>query len=264
MDVEEVELEDGAPTPTPESGEEPGRQGGDDKADKAELAELRKEIQARDRRLAELEESERYWAGKAKGGKDKDEDEPEDEADEPEPELPADDPEKLADELGTHGIKALEKRGVLTAKQAKQMMAEIAEKVATKIVGKARDQIANDSRLMQQYPELNDPKSELFERTKVIYKEMLGDDPALKNSRRGLELAARAAKAELASEKRATRRYDEDDERVSRIRRQAGDRGRRHDDDEGEGDLGPGARDVIKAFRISEDVYRKHRDAGRR
>lgn len=165
----------------------------------------------------------------------------------------------VADDFATNGIEALRKRGVLTKKEAKELMREEARKVAREEVERSRKSMIADTELLQAFPGLSDPKSELFQRTQEIYNEQIKRDPSLKGSSQTLPMAARIAKAELIAEGRADARQD-------RINRQSGDRstGRGNSfDEEGSDELSATQRSILEKFnasgdfQISEDSYRK-------
>lgn len=165
----------------------------------------------------------------------------------------------IADDLAANGIEALRKRGVLTKREARELIREEAKKIAEETVNRSRAGMIADAKLAREYPDLADQRSPLFQRTQAIYQELVKDDPALGRSARTLPTAARLAKAELLAEGKLDARQD-------RINRQSGDRssGRHVDfgDDEGD-ELTPNQREIIRRFNesgeveISEDGYRK-------
>lgn len=165
----------------------------------------------------------------------------------------------IADDFATNGIEALRKRGVLTKKEAKEMFETAARKVAREEVERSRKDMIADTELLQQFPGLSDPKSEMFTRTQDIYNEQIKRDPSLKGSPQTLPMAARIAKAELIAEGRADARQD-------RITRQSGDRstgrGSSFSEDDSD-DLSPTQRSILERFnaagdvQISEESYRK-------
>lgn len=250
--------------------------GGKDKAGADEVKLSRKDHDALLKQLEELKSSERYWADKAKAdgaggktGKGGKTDEDDDDAE------PAEiDPAKLIDELGSKGIKALRERGLITAKEAKELIRKEAAKIAGDLVaeaiGKERKHMAVDAELTRKFPDLADANSELFRRTAQVMKEEFGDDREMLRNPKALMSAARTAAAELKAERGESRRGkggedDQDEaERLERVRRQSGDRGRRgtgFDDQDGEGALTPIQREVAKRMGVSEETYKKHRDA---
>lgn len=280
-DVEEV-----VETPTDDAGESSDKGGADggkvaDKGgDKSKgkdgdgVTLTRKDYDALQRRLDELQESERYWADRAKGAKASGGD-PSDEDDDQDDDPDLDeDPDKVLDEFSTKGIDALVKRGVLTKKAARELIRKEAEKIARQVVGSESKKLQSDAELLRKFPDLGDEKSDLFRRTAEIYQAEVKRDPALKRSTAALMLSARAAKAEIDAEKRASKRDESEESRLDRIRRQAGDsnrRGRADFEDDDEGDIGPEAKELISRmsrYGVTEDNFRKSReqfrDTGRR
>lgn len=244
----------------------------------------RKQLEEMRKELEETRASEKFWAEKARGAKaadsppddDEEPDEPEDDDDDDDEELKDDSPDKAFEDFSAKGIEALVKRGVLTKKAARQIIERAATKIATKIarteVGKARRELSQDAELASQYPELQDEKSELFVKTREIYRGMVKDDPALKRSPAALKMAARQAKLELQLTERAEGRRNGEEERRDRIRRQ-GETGSRRNvefigEDEGDDKLSPAQQKILNSFNadgtdeISEDAYLKRAKAG--
>jgi hypothetical protein len=178
---------------------------------------------------------------------------------EPDKDEEIEDDTDVADDFAANGIQALVKRGVLTKREAQEMVREEARRIAREEVERSRESLIRDAELARQYPELANEQSELFKRTQAIYQEMTQREPSLKNSAQTLPMAARLAKAELIAEGRQDARQD-------RIMRQSGDRGYSSryggfDDDSNE--LSPTQRAIIERFNasgeaeISEEGYRK-------
>lgn len=249
----------------------------------------RAEFDRVNRELNEARESEKFWANRAKGGAKEPVREPEDETDPADfidnsgdKELEGDTAEKLVDELSTQGIKALQKRGFVTAAEARKIAAEVGVKVAQTLIDRTTTKLATDNQLMSQFPDLNNEKSELFKATAVIYQELVALDPNAKKTPATLFAAARVAKAQMkAAEKPAPKRQaeteDEDDvydrvdedegDRRRRVAAQDGSRGGRGprvDDDTDT--MGPQAKAIAKAFGLSDDeaMAAKRRVQGRR
>jgi len=226
-----------------------------------ELKQMREELAQLRRTNEQLAASERFWAQRAAAaGHAADEPEPEEQVDDFSDVLPDDDtpgaeddsPDKFVDDLSASGIKALEKRGVLTKKEAAKMIAEISAKVASRIVAKTTRQIQTDADLFTEFPELKDESSPLFQETGKEYRALVAMDPALKKSPAALLMAARVAKAKLAPSRQ------DDAERRRRIEAQSGEPGRRpaHDGFEEDDDtLSPRQRAIIAAMGIKEDDY---------
>lgn len=258
-----------------ESGEQPqakpagsGDDAGKGKGGNDDAKALRDEIAALKRQNQELADSERYWADQAravgkKGGKT--EADPDDEGEEePEDDEEDDDADKVVEDFSAKGIRALTKRGLITAKQAKELIAKEAAKIAREIVGTEAAKLRQDADLVQKYPELSDKDSDLFKRTAEVFKEMVADDPSLKKSPKALMMAARTAKAEL----RATQGRGEED-RLEKVRRQSGERGSRGrsmadgDDDDS---IGPQTRAVLSelaSYGVTEEGFKKQRQSVR-
>lgn len=243
---------------------------------------FRAELTARDRRIAELEASERHWSEVARRT-------PAEEA-KPEPEEdvigellgkddPADDsPAGLIDELSTDGIKALVKRGVVSerkmreilkayhAKSREQILKDVRKEVQAERA-KVEKQAERRSVLLQDFPELNNPKSELFELTSTKLKKLQKLDPDAQITERDMYMAADAAQSELNGRgprkpKEEDRRYErygaeEDQDREDRIRAQMGDRGRRRAADTEEPELRDDQAEVLKIMKVTPENFRK-------
>lgn len=248
----------------------------------------RAEFDRVNRELNEARESEKFWANRAKGGAKEPVPEPEDETDPADfvdnsgdKELEGDTAEKLVDELSTQGIKALQRRGFVTAADARKIAAEVGVKVAQTLIERTTTKLATDNRLMSAFPELSDEKSEMFKATATIYRELVEMDPGAKKTPATLFAAARVAKAQLkAAEKpekkaRQAEADDEDDvydrvedesDRRRRVAAQDGSRGGRGprvDDDNDS--MGPAAKKIAAAMGLTDDEYRasKQRIKGR-
>lgn len=265
------------------------------KADKAgkpdeEVTRLREENVSLRRRATESEQSERFWADKAKtGGGEQPKRGPQ--IVEPEVELgdlagdeQVDDeapqtPEKFLDELNEKGvdaiISALRKRGlVLDKDQVLQLSAETSRRV----VQHERGKMTIDAQISTDFPELKDDTSELFKETSRIFRHNVELDPNLRKSPAALLMAASQARAELKAKapvKKARSDYREegedreaDDARQRRINAQRGELGRGGAPFEGDDDdLGPEARSVIALFGkagVDEKSYREERTRLRR
>lgn len=275
--------EDNAPgsgtAETAPTGQTPSAEGGDKgKSKKDDSVQLSKrEYEAILKERDELRESERYWAESARGTRhdDKGGREPEEHEEDLFAELgDADDdnnPEALTDELGTQGLEALRKRGVITRKELKAILSKSAEQQRKAIEKAARDldqridsnidrrtkAMAKDAALLEQYPELKDAKSDFTVRAGEIFKEIMADDPDMAKPA-ALRMAARLTRAELGGESARQRR----------IQAQSGEYGRRGGSDPSDDDLSPFQRELIKKFnadggpQISEDAYRKRAKSG--
>lgn len=237
---------------------------------KAEWESTRRESQERD-------EAAKYWAGVARSGGGRP---PQEQVEEPADDLDAnefldenaadglegDTPDKLVDDFAAKGVSALKARGFITAADAQKLAVEVAAKVTRELIGRERQKITSDTRIMSEFPELKDQSSELFKATARIYQAAVAMDPNAKRTPAALFLAAQAAKAGL---KPAQPRRDGDDEyqpegESERRRRAASQDGRprgRGPVDEHDDMLGDEARSVIKAFGISEDEFKASQKA---
>lgn len=185
-----------------------------------------------------------------------------------------DDPEvdgDIADDFATNGIEALKKRGVLTKKEAKELMREVAREEAQHVVQKSQNSLIKDAEMAREFPDLQDNSSELFKRTQAIYRAEIAEDPKAASNPRTLYRAAKEARAELITEGkygRVSQLRDDDgygDQRQRRIDAQSGDRSNRgrgndrHMDDDDV--LSPAQRSLIARFQatgeaeISEEDY---------
>jgi hypothetical protein len=256
---------------TPPPAEKPAEKPKDD--DKITLSKAEWEAMRRDR--DEARDSERYWSGVARGNGGSPQAAPVEEAEEdldadefvdedaPNGELDGDTPEKLVDELAAQGVKALGKRGFITAKDAQRIAVEVAAKVSRQLISRERTKITSDTQIMTEFPDLKDSNSEMFKETARRYQKALALDPNAKKTPAALYLAAQAAAEALKAKAPARPRRDEDDdyepegESDRRRRAQAQDsrpRGRAEvvDDDM----LGDEARSVIRQMGITEEEFK--------
>lgn len=283
-----MEDQDVRPGEGTDEGGSPQEGAGEKEAEKGkpsdEVKQGRKDLEAANRRIAELEQSERYWAEKAQrkasGGQA---DDPGEVDQDPEDDLitdlvaagvvdPGIDADKFVEELSTKGPAAvtavLDKVGYVK----KSDVARLAKEVAERVVGKERGKISLDNRLLRDFPDLQDDKSELFQETGKIYRQLVALDPTLKRSPGTLLIAADKAKAQLNSRARKngdgegehTDYRDRESERDRRARAQQGDRGRggsgfdRHDD------LGPEQKEVLSRMGLTEKEFSDYRPTSRR
>lgn len=254
--------------------EAPGAPAGADKGlgiTKEELAILRADNARYEKTNKELMTTSDYWAEQARLGRRSPESaEPIVENDDPDYDE-NEDSAAFVDDLSTKGIKALEKRGVMTKKATKAMIAEEATKIAREIardaVGKARTSMTQDAELVSQFPELRDEKSELHVETKKIFATAVAKDPSLKNSPTALMMAAENARNRIAARggDRATVGDDTEQARQRRIREQSGDGGRRRGEgfaEEDDDSIGPEARNMLSQmsrFGVSDKEYQSER-----
>jgi hypothetical protein len=277
-------LDPGAPFVHGEPPEKPAAGKAAEKSDiEKRLDALERDNAALRKKNDELSESERYWAQRARGG-DRD-DAPADDAGEfdPDPEIPAgraadvqeETPEALLDDLSAKGLKALKARGLITDDELEKRLEKIRQQTEQRIAIAEADASWSTS-FAQEFPEIaadnarmnrgEKPQSELFQRASAIFREMVADDPSLKKSQGALTAAARAAKRELAAEKKAME--NDRDERRARIDAQRPERDRsRNDDDDGEPHVSRLGQQVIghlSRFGVTEESYRDHQGAENR
>lgn len=277
------------------SGAGPSPQGG---KGNEEVKLTRAEFESLKRERDEARESERFWANRARSGGQaaaEQVDEPEEQIETGDlvPDVTGEesidkaifsDPDKWAEAVskGPDAIRAyVRSLGLVTGKEA----AEIARDVARRTVDVERAKMGTDAKIMNDFPELANPKSDLFKATTVELQQLVAIDPSAKNRPATLYAAAKAAKAGLAAKAAADRgrtRDDdhEDDDRYDRI--DDDDRGGRNRDDDDEGDrrrridaqdgrnrsrdtdddmdmVGPQAREVIRQMGITEKEYQDSR-----
>lgn len=243
------------------------------------LDALERDNKAKDARINELTESERYWAQQARGKAPAPEEVPAD-PDEDEPPLAAADPfegekpDKFLDDLSVDGLKALLKRGVITQEQfvaevgnvEKRLMAKVEEKLATNTRHQQIDQ------QLAKFPDLQadaarvaagqTPQTELYKRTQVHFRQMVADDAGMKSSPAALLAAARMAQKEIDLEAKAqgAQRTDRQVTRRERIENLMPDRDRGGEGGSEEDQLSPNARNVVNAlsrFGVTEESFRQ-------
>lgn len=221
------------------------------------------------RQLDESKNSERYWADMARRGgrapepaaepEETDASEFYDEEDTAS-NLPDDTPAKLVDDFASQGISALQKRGFVTVAEAKRIAVEAAARVSRELIGRERQKITSDTQLMQEFPDLKDQKSELFQETAKIYQRAVAMDQSAAKTPAALYLAAEAAREKLKAKAPAPKAHREDDYEPEDDRRQRAasqdgrSRGRAPQEDTDM--LGPEAKAVIKQMGITEEEYR--------
>lgn len=258
----ESHIEDGTLLPPPDAleqeapAEEPNddaKQSQPDPRDQ-EIRELRKQLRASAKRIRELEESERAWAERAR--RLSAEEKPHEE------EAAADEDLDVIEALTSDGAKGLDK---ILRKLGYARVEDVEQRIE-----QTRAHMTRDAKLIARYPDLADENSDFFRATAQRYQELV-KNPALRDSGMLLELAAELAEGDLALRRRQARGgrdfgLDDDEseeERVERVRAQAGSRGRRAaeqtpDDDE----LTPLQKRIAARFGISEDAYRKRARQG--
>jgi hypothetical protein len=230
-----------------------------------------KDAAALQSRIRELEAESRFWAEKAQGIKPAEAPKKDDGPDEldallAEAGVDGDTAASLLDDLGEKGVAALEKRGLVTKAQLKQIlslamtkMEAKANSIAESRVDGAKNQFTAEAKLLKDFPDLADEKSEFAKETAREFAAMVADDPSLKNSYVALRAAAR-----MASQKRTSGGGGELSSRMQRIAAQSPTRGGRQaasefDDDDVE--ITPEARTILAhaaRYGVTEDSYRKH------
>ena len=269
-------FEHGDPGPTTKEAAKPAEKSDVEKR----LDALERENKAKDARINELVESERYWAQQARGkapapeeglpGPDDDDDLPVAVADPFEGEKP----EKFLDDLSVDGLKALRKRGVITEEQLidqvgrleQRLLARVDERLATNTrhqaidaeLGKFPDLQADAKRVAAGQT----PQTELYKRTQVHFRQMVADDAGMKNSPAALLAAARMAQKEIDLEAKAagTQRTDRQITRRERIENLTPDRDRGGEGGSEEDELSPNARSVVNSlsrFGVTEESFRQ-------
>jgi|GEM_PF-5618232 len=238
----------------------------------------RTEAESLRRERDEARESERYWSAHARGNGQQQqaaEPEAEDGSEFYAEETPADDddtPEKLVDDFAATGVKALQKRGFITAADAQRLAVDTAVKVSREMINRERQKMGSDTKILADFPELKDEKSDLYKETAKHYQEAVAMDPSAVKSPAALYLAAKTARATLKA-KAAPRRDDDDDrpepesDRRARANSQDG-RAKHRAEVEDDDMLGSEARSIVKSMGITEAEFKASRKetagAGRR
>ncbi len=239
----------------------------------------REQAESLARERDESRESERYWAGLARGGNQgtqvaaptvqlPDQSEFADPDEAPLSGLDDDTPEKLVNDFAATGTAALQKRGFITAADALKLAREVAIKVSHEMIGRNQVRSAADQKIVDEFADLKVPTSALFKATAPIYREAIAMDPNAANSPATLFMAAKAAKAQLAAEAKRAAPADDDtdgegetaEERRQRIDSQDGSRTRGRTDGTVDDMLGSQAREIIAGFGVSEAEYKQHRE----
>jgi hypothetical protein len=143
-------------------------------------------------------------------------------------------------------------------------MGFVREKDVQRTIAGTRAAMTREARLIHEFPELNDEKSEFYQATTRHFKEICADDPTAVNNPNTLKLAAKLAKAELGDAVSA------EESRAARVSRQSGGRSARPAGGGGRGgnqELSPAQSRIIENLRavgadISEEGYRKRATSG--
>lgn len=232
------------------------------------------------RELGESRQSEQAWANfHRNGGANRTAAEPVNELPDPrefevegetQPGIEDDTPEKLVNDFAATGVAALSKRGFITAADALKLARQEAIKISQEMIGRNNQKSAADQRIVNEFADLKKPDSELFKATALIYREAVEMDPGAAKTPAALFLAAKAAKAQLASAKRDRAADDQPgdagetaDDRRRRADSQDGSRSRGRADSAADDMLGAEAREIIKGFGISEAEFKEQRQATR-
>lgn len=169
-----------------ETGAKPDPKPEPDNSKAAERA-LREELAASKRREKELEEQAAFWARKAEeSGKPKPK-----EAAEPKDE----DPDEFINDLTKRGVKAILDR------MPKGLDAEAMEQLLDKKLGAMTEGFGKQASLVRDFPDLNDPNSELHKLTMAELEAAEDDDKDFKRTPATIRVAARAAQAQLEAKR---------------------------------------------------------------
>jgi len=232
----------------------------------------RTEAESLRRERDEARESERYWSAHARGnGQQQQAAEPEaEDASEFYAEETAsndeDTPEKLVDDFAATGVKALQKRGFITAADAQKLAADTALRVTREMIGRERQKMGSDTKILADFPELKDQTSDLWKETAKHYKEAVDMDPNAAKTPAALYLAAKTARATLKAQAKIHHAPKDDDEDTpepesDRRARASSQDGRAKGRAEVEDDdmLGSEARSIIKSMGITEAEFKASR-----
>lgn len=254
----------------PEGGKSNGKSSDD------RLTALETELSSLRTRNKELQDSERFWAERAKGGgESREEPEPEKEdivaallgdlGDEED-----DNVDSLIDELTSGGMKALKKRGLLSKKDLAPILKGLEEKLEAKAaaiaegrVGKARKDLETDGELIRQFPELgridrdtgealDEADAPFIASVSKHYRRLVSRNPGRKTDPTALFDAAEMARLEVGSNEEARRR---------RINAQTSGGGSGPDSN-GDGGLTERQRKIIEGMGVTEEAYKKRAAAG--
>jgi hypothetical protein len=157
----------------------------------------------------EAVDSERRWSEQFRTGRGRQDPVVEEHEEEEEEEID-EATDTIVDDFSAKGVKALVDRGLLTKKDARTLIRKEAEKIAREVVGDVTRKATADTTIMTKFPELKDPKSELYQQTRIELQEMVDLDPSAAKSPTALYAAAKAAKATLSAKASKTRTREED------------------------------------------------------
>jgi hypothetical protein len=262
---------------------------------------LERDLASTKANLEETRRSEQFWAGKARaGGLPLPADVPEDSEDDDTSPQPGVSPfadetaDRFLDDVGTHGSEALRKRGFVSKDEVTAIVGDAVKQVREEVKGtlalQSRHQAIDaelakfpellaDSRALQANPGAK--VSQMYELTQAHYRQMITDDPKLKNSAGAMLTAARMAKKEIDLEAKHNNPPPPNTSRRERVAAQMGERDAgvgSGDEVEGDDELSSTAREIVgnlarhlvvkdpktgKVIRSAEDVYRGQLKNGR-
>lgn len=260
----EVEAPPAKP-PSGEKAEKDGRKGGD-RSDGDELKALRRDLERTREELRAVTQSERHWAEMAmKAAPVAEKPKPAEDADDG-PDDFGNDGTDAIDLLSTKGLKGLVEKGLmtqraarklvreLTAKQAEALNAQIEERIAAAMDAKI-GALTKSASLVTEYPDLGNPKSELYQETQEQLRILVEEEPELKGRAVALKIAAKQAAAVLG----ARRKQDRDADRKTRINLQAPDLLGSRDDEDSEFSLDPAISRMLAELEVDQTAYVKRR-----
>jgi len=234
----------------------------------------RTEAESLRRERDEARESERYWSAHARGNGQQQQQAAEPEADdasefyaEETASNDEDTPEKLVDDFAATGVKALQKRGFITAADAQKLAADTALRVTREMIGRERQKMGSDTKILADFPELKDQTSDLWKETAKHYKEAVDMDPNAAKTPAALYLAAKTARAIIAAKAKvhhAPKDDDDDDtpepesDRRARANSQDG-RAKGRAEVEDDDMLGSEAKAIIKMMGITDAEFKASR-----
>jgi hypothetical protein len=152
----------------------------------------------------------------------------------------------------------------------KREVADIAGKVASRIVNIERGKLSADAKIVQDFPDLQNNNSELFKATSIELRTLVAIDPSARNRPATLYAAAAAAKAKLEAKKAKEvppKKDDEDDDlydrfgaedeadRQRRAASQDGSRTGRADNSDTTDYMGPEAREMCRQMGLDEKDF---------
>lgn len=185
-------------------------------SDAERIAALQRDLASTKSNLDETRRSEQFWAERARGAAVATPDVPQDPDDDTDPIQPGISPfaeeksDRFLDDLSVEGSEALRKRGFVSKDEVAAIVADAVKGVRDEVKGTLAQQSHNnaidaelakfpellaDSRALKANPAAK--VSRMYELTQGHYRQMLADDPRLKNSPGAMLSAARMAKKEL-------------------------------------------------------------------